>query len=67
MILQLQRASNFACGGFSAPRVVWRRLFGRLTRQGGAMAGFTLSEMKIRGKILENSWPLGGQDGGERS
>ena len=36
----LQRASNFACGGFSAPRVVWRRLFGHLMSRWGAMAGF---------------------------
>ena len=38
--IPLQRASNFACGGLSTFCVVWRRLFGRLTRQGGAMAGF---------------------------
>ena len=37
----LQRASNFACGGFSAPRVVWRPLFGHLMSRWGAMAGFS--------------------------
>ena len=43
----LQRASNFACGGFSTFCVVWRRLFGHLTRRWGAMAGFSPFEMII--------------------